>query len=284
MTPGTDPHTLLGAYVMDAVTEPDRSCFELHLAGCETCQDDVRAMREAVARLAVATAVVPRAQLREQTILAASRIRQLPPDIAEEPAGSPAEPATAAQFPAGPDSWRALTPTIGDAGGTRMAGRARSRWRAAWLPRLAVAAAAVLAVIAIGFGAVMHGAQHRLDQATGRSHAIAAILGAPDATMLTARITTGGSATVVMSHRDRALVLTAAGLRALPAARAYEVWLMSRSGARTAGMLPAPHGRMAGPVVVTGLAPGDEVGLTIEPAGGSPRPTTRAILMLGLGS
>jgi hypothetical protein len=287
---GADPHTLLGAYVMDAVTEPDRARFEQHLAGCEACQEDVLAMREAVARLAVATAVVPRPELREQTMLAASRIRQLPPVISEEPAGSPALPSVAAEppggtghVPAGPGSWPDPATGRGDAG-ARPGGRARSRWRTAWRPRLAVAAAVVLAAIAIGFGSAMQGAQHRLDQATGRSHAIAAILGAPDATMLTARITTGGTATVVMSHHDRALVLTAADLRELPAAKAYEVWLMSRSGARAAGMLPAPNGRMAGPVVVTGLAPGDQVGLTIEPAVGSPRPTTAPILMLRLGS
>lgn len=284
MTPGgTDPHTLLGAYVMDAVTEPDRTHFEQHLSGCETCQEDVRAMREAVARLAVADAVVPRAELREQTILAATRIRQLPPVTDEDPPGSLAGPGRGGQLPAGPDDW----PDPAGARGrksTRTAVRPRSRGRTAWLPRLAVAAAAVLAVIAIAFGSAMHGAQHRLDQAAGRSHAIATIIGAPDATMLTARVTTGGSATVVMSHRDRALVLTAAGLPALPGAKAYEVWLMSQSGARPAGMLPAPQGRMAGPVVVTGLAPGDRVGLTVEPAAGSPRPTTAPILMLGLGS
>src|SRR5581483_1374348 len=55
---------------------------------------------------------------------------------------------------------------------------------------------------------------------------IAEVLTAPDATTLTARVTTGGHATVVMSARDRMLVFTAAGLRTLPASQCYELWLL----------------------------------------------------------
>ena len=41
---------------------------------------------------------------------------------------------------------------------------------------------------------------------------------------------------------------------------------------------------MTGPMVISGLAAGDKVGLTVEPAGGSVRPTSLPILMLGLGT
>ena len=33
-------------------------------------------------------------------------------------------------------------------------------------------------------------------------------------------------------------------------------------------------------MIISGLAPGDAVGLTVEPAGGSPQPTSAPILML----
>jgi anti-sigma-K factor RskA len=241
----TDPHTLVGAYVMDAVTDDDRASFERHLAGCDSCQAEVRGLREATARLAAAAEVRPRPGLREQTMQAAGLVRQLPPVTRRLPPGPPG-------------------------------------WRRTWLPRLAVAAAAVLAVVAIGMGTAMHGAEHRLDQARGSSHAMAVVLGSPDATMLTARVTRGGQATIVMSPRYRAGVFTASGLPALPAARAYQLWVMSPGGPRSAGMLPAgPDGR-AGPMVISGLARGDRVGLTVEPAGGSARPTARAILMITL--
>jgi anti-sigma-K factor RskA len=241
----TDPHTLVGAYVMDAVSDADRASFEHHLAGCESCQAEVRGLREATARLAAAAEVRPRAELREQTMQAAGLIRQLPPVTRDRP------PA-----PAG--------------------------WRRTWLPRLAAAAAAVFLVLAVGMGTVMHGAEHRLDQARGSSHAMAVVLGSPDATMLTAKLTSGGRATIVMSHRYGSLVFTASGLPALPSARAYQLWVMRPGGPRSAGMLPAgPDGR-AGPMVISGLARGDRVGLTVEPAGGSARPTAPAILMITL--
>lgn len=246
-----DPHTLAGAYAMDAVSDDDRARFEQHLAGCETCQAELRGLRETTARLAAAAEVRPRAELREQTVRAATQIRQLPPVTGAEPA-SPAV------------RWRHAS-----------AGRGRR-----WLPRLAIGIAAVFALVAAGFGYAMHGAEHRLNMAQSRSHEIAAVLGAPDAKMMTGRVRTGGSATVVMSHRAGTLVFTAADLRSLPRARAYQLWLMGPSGARSVGMLPAARHGMTGPLVVSGLAPGDKVGLTVEPAGGSPQPTSVPILML----
>lgn len=56
------------------------------------------------------------------------------------------------------------------------------------------------------------------------------MLNAPDAVMLTDRIKTGGTATVVMSDRDRALVFTTARLPRLPASWCYQLWLMGRAG------------------------------------------------------
>jgi hypothetical protein len=138
--------------------------------------------------------------------------------------------------------------------------------------------------VVIVLAAMMHGAQHQLDQAQRSTHAIAAVLNGGDVTVLTADVRTGGTATVVMSHRQRALVFTAAGLRALPAGWHYELWLMGPAGHRPAGSLPADHAGMVGPMVVAGLAAGDSVGLTIEPAAAPPRPTAPMIMLLRLGS
>jgi anti-sigma-K factor RskA len=55
---------------------------------------------------------------------------------------------------------------------------------------------------------------------------------------------------------------------------------MGPSGSRSIGVLSAARGGMAGPMIISGLAPGDAIGLTVEPAGGSPQPTSAPILML----
>lgn len=289
----TDPHTLVGAYVLDAVSAPDRAVFEEHLAGCETCQAEVHGLRETTARLGAAAAVRPRAGLREQTVRAAARIRQLPPVTDESAergagagAGAPPSRAGLRGWPAG--IWRARAraararPADGGEAGARHSGRAGWRRPRAWVAAVTAGVAVLALGTAAGMGAAMHGAEHRLDMAQNRSHDLAAVLAAPDATMLTAQVSSGGSATVVMSHRDGALVFSAAGLPGLGSSRVYELWLMGPSGLKSAGMLPPARHGMTGPMVVSGLSPGDKVGLTVEPAGGSPRPTTPPILMLSL--
>jgi Anti-sigma-K factor rskA len=108
------------------------------------------------------------------------------------------------------------------------------------------------------------------------------VLTAPDVKMMSAPVTGGGTATIVMSHREHALAFSTAGLPSLPTGRAYELWLMGPSGGRPAAMLPRPAHGMTSPVVATGLRPGDMVELTVGPAAGAPRPDTVPLLRLSL--
>jgi hypothetical protein len=146
-----------------------------------------------------------------------------------------------------------------------------------------VVAAAALAVTAIVLGVNMSVMQSRITTMEQRDSAIAAILGSHDATTLTAQVRTGGMASVVMSHRARALVFMATGLHKLPPSKAYELWLMSPGRSTAAGMLPPSHHGMSGPVVVSRLAPGDTLGLTIEPSAGTGHPTSAPVVMVALG-
>ena len=80
-THGREPHTLAGAYAMDAISAPDRARFERHLAGCEECTQEIAGLREATARLATATAVPPPSALKERVMAAAALTRQQPPPV-----------------------------------------------------------------------------------------------------------------------------------------------------------------------------------------------------------
>ena len=240
------PHTLAGAYALDALTEPDRLRFERHLAGCEVCRQEAGSLREAAGRLTAVSAVPPPAHVRERVLAEAARTRQQPPLTVDALAG---------------------------------AGRRAVRWRA---PRMAVAIAGGLILVALVLGGLFIHTQRSLNLEQAHNRAIATILNAPDATIMSARAVTNGSATVVMSHRDRALVLTTAMLPALPTGQRYQVWLMGPRRTRPAGMLPAPHRGMTAPMVVSGVAPGDMVGLTVEPATGSTVPSSAPVLMLVL--
>lgn len=247
MTGDHELHTLAGPYVMDAVTPEERSSFAEHLADCVQCRDDVREMREATARLGMAAVVRPRPELKGQTIRAASRTSQLGPVVV-----APRRRRAAA--------WR---------------------HRSIRLPaRFALASAALVAAAAAGFGVVANNMMEQLHHTQQQDHMIATVLNARDAVMLTARVTTGGTATVVMSHHEHRLVFTAHDLRTLPSGWGYELWLMGPAGDRPAGMLRLETNGMTEPTVVSGLRQGDAIGVAVARAGGSRLPSSTIVVMI----
>ena len=252
-----ETHILTGAYAMHALTGADAARFERHLARCPACAAEVSEFAEATARLAAAAAAPPPAALKLRALAAAAGARQLPPATAR----------TMASRPARPVAWPA---------------RAASLLRRPWAARLALAAAAAAVALAAVSGVTARTAQHQLAAGQAGSRQVAAVLTAPDATMIDARVSTGGTVTVVMSRLDRALVFVAAGLRPLPSSRCYQLWLLRPGTEQPAAMLPDPQHDRTGPLTVTGLAPASLLGLTIEPAGGSRHPTTAMILVLAL--
>jgi anti-sigma-K factor RskA len=241
-----EAHTLGGAYVMDALSPQDRARFERHLGTCQECAEEIAGLREATARLAVATAASPPPGLKNRVLAAAAMTRQHPPA------------------------------TVGD---RHLEPR---RWRFRPVLAAGALAAAVVIVAAVVSGVTNGSMRHQLDQAQASRQQIAAVLTARDAAMMTGPVTGGGTATIVMSHARHALVFTAADLRALPASRGYELWLIGPSGDRSVGMLPVASHGMTGPVVASGLRQGDHLALTAEPAGGAGRPTSPMMLDIRL--
>jgi anti-sigma-K factor RskA len=242
-------HVLSGSYVLDALSSDERDSFERHLQHCSLCQDEVRGLRETAARLGEAKALDPPPQLRARVLAAAYRTRQLPPPVGERLALDRRTRA-ARVFGATPPGAP----------------------RRALLPRLAVTVAAAAAVVGATLG---------IDQAVtrpqpGASTTISRVIAAPDARMETDPTTAGGTVTIVVSADQRAAVVSTRGLRSLPAAQTYQLWVMGPHGARSVGLLSGT-GR-SGPVLASGLEPGDRIGITVEPAGGTSRPTTAPVI------
>lgn len=208
-----EPHTLAGAYAMDALDPLDARQFERHLAGCDACTQEVAELRETAARLGAATAVPPPAEMKSRVLTQAAQTSQYGP-------------------------LRAL-------------GRRRR-----WLVTGAAAAVAAAAAIAVVFGLSTSDADQRLNAAQQRSDAIAAVLAAADARMMSVSVSGGGNATVVMSHHMDELVFTAADL---PAAAGYQLWLVGPAGHREAGTVAVSGHGVAGPMVAAGLRPGDHL-------------------------
>ena len=137
--------------------------------------------------------------------------------------------------------------------------------------------------------AAVLGAVGALSSARDVDEAIAAVLSAPDARIVSGATSAGGTATVVASKSRATMVFTSTGLPALPPTSVYEVWFIGSGGARRAGLVPPLPSGVAGtatpttvPVLASGLASGDVVGVTVEPAGGTESPTTTPIVVLTL--
>jgi anti-sigma-K factor RskA len=238
-------HLLTGAYAVDALTGAERDEFEQHLQRCPSCTEEVRGLRETAARLGMTTAIEPPPWMRREVLAAASRTRQLPP-----PGG------------------RLLA---------RDTPRRVTRLRRS-LPRsvAVVAMAAAIVVLAV----LQVNTRQQLQQAQQGSRAVAAVLAAPDARLETSSTTVGGTVTAVISARDREAVITTADMPAQTDARVYQLWVISASGARSVGLLPGSSTGVSSPVLAGGVQPGDRLGITVEPAGGTSQPTTTPIVLL----
>jgi anti-sigma-K factor RskA len=241
-----DLHTLAGAYALDALPEEDRAQFEGHLARCEACLQEVRGLREASAQLGVAVAAPAPARLRTQTLTRIAEVRQLPPAV----------------------------PEVADLAAER-ARRPRRR------PLLAYGLAAACLIVALFSSFLAVRWQQDLSNERAAAQAVAAVLSAPDARTVTAPVQ-DGSATVVVSKSRESMVFASSGLRQLPRSRTYELWWMSPAGARPAGLVRPNAAGRTDPLVAHDLGDARQVGVTVEPDGGSPQPTSNPFLVLDL--
>ena len=245
-----DLHVLSGSYVLDALSEPERDSFERHLQHCPLCEDEVRGLREAAARLGLAKTLDPPPQMRPRVLAVAYRTRQLPPPAGEQ---------------VGLERRGVRVTWLFRPRSARRHAQRRPR-----LPRLAAALAAASLVVVVALGITQS------DGAATAGAAISRVVTAPDARTQTMRTSAGGTVTVIVSARQQAAVVSATGMRSLPPAQTYQLWVIGPDGARSAGLLPRT-GR-AGPVLASGVEPGDRIGITVEPAGGTSGPTTTPVI------
>jgi anti-sigma-K factor RskA len=145
--------------------------------------------------------------------------------------------------------------------------------RSARAPWFVAAACAALAVTAGGIAWDQH-------VAAERAHQLATIVADATARRVTGRTAGGGTVAVVVSG-DRAAVLAAA-MPPLPSNRTYQLWLVQPAGrVSSLGLGPAAADAAGSwSRLVTGVARGDVIAVSVEPPGGSPQPTTTPIITL----
>ncbi|MFJ8663516.1 anti-sigma factor domain-containing protein [Streptomyces sp. NPDC093795] len=242
-----DLHMLSGAYALDALNDAEREAFERHLTGCASCAQEVRELSETAARLALAVSAPAPQSLHNDVMRQIPRVRQLPPTVSGAPVLRQKR---------------------------KGAGRAGLIW--------ALAASIASAVILGGTAVVQTNAARDAERDTQRvqqaADAVAAVLSAPDAQLAVTRLPEQATGTVAVSKSRDQAVFTATGLAEPPAGKVYQLWYQDRGAMRPAGLIEPDRTTtvtlLDGPV---GRARG--MGITLEPAGGSPQPTSAPLAL-----
>ncbi|MER6169571.1 anti-sigma factor [Streptomyces violaceorubidus] len=247
MTP-TDPHALTGAYAVHAVSGEERAAFERHLADCDACKQEVAEFTATAGRLALASTVRTRPVMREQVLRRITTVRQVPPGAA------PLERVRR--------------------------GAQRGRGSARWALAASVAAAAAFGGTTVWQYERAQDASRAAAQAQRHVEDLAGVLAAPDAKSRAAKVAGGAGTLVVSASRDRA-VFVASGMTAPPRGKVYQLWFADGGKMRAAGLMDPARDSQA--VLMQGAVDGaSEVGITVEPAGGSKQPTSTPVALLGV--
>lgn len=241
-----DLHTLAGAYALDALTGEEHHAFAAHLGRCAACDREVAGFAATVARLAGAVSLHAPLHMKVAVLQGIDSVRQLPPHTRQQ------KPAMLASLFA-----RRMGPFVVAA---------------------SIAATAAFGGLAVWQHQQTQRARIQAQHAEAQVRDLSAVLTAPDARAVHGRTSGGATTSVVSSARMNKSVFVSAGLAPAPPGKTYQLWFDDHGAMRPAGLFD--HN---GAVLMQGdpnraLA----VGVTLEPEGGSPQPTTSPLVLLNL--
>ncbi|UKA61637.1 anti-sigma factor domain-containing protein [Arthrobacter sp. FW306-04-A] len=238
-------------YALDALSDAERAEIDNYIATAperSAFLDRVRQTREALAT-SFTDEAEPRPGLLQDILL------QLPQQPRMASAPSPAPEASAGPTTQG-------TPDVVDLAAARNR-RDRRRFGGVrgWVA--AAAAAAVIALGGVGVGVYVAGQNDPVNQ----------VLQAGDVRQATVNVNGGGTATVSISSTKNAVVVRMNGVPAPPAGKVYQMWLIPKDGSDpvSQGLMDAEA--LSHPAVVSGISSAAAIGITVEPMGGSKKPT-----------
>jgi len=105
------------------------------------------------------------------------------------------------------------------------------------------------------------------------------VMAAADVQSYSQQVAAGGSVTWYTSAKLNRVAVVSEGLGGLPEGKVYEVWLQDDAGAMVpAGFLPTGSGKAA--VLKGSLSAATGAGITVEPTGGSPAPTSNPLTVV----
>lgn len=270
-----DIHSHTDAYVVGALDDNERRAFEQHLAGCADCTREVAELRELTAALSQQVGATPPPGLRSRILEA---VASTPQEAAEPTAAGDEE----AVRPETPDAVPAPVTPIRPAAAAEPT-RARRR-PGPWT--IGLVAASLLAAVGLGGWAIQ--SRQDLEDSKRDAQVVAAqnsqltrLLSADDVELVRGPFAESGGGVVVRSESEGEALLVGRNLPSLPEDQVYEAWTIEDA--------PEPAGTFTtedGSVVLElpeATFDAQAVAVTVEPAGGSPQPTTDPVFVAEFG-
>jgi len=264
-------HSLLGPYVVNAVTPAERDAFRDHMVACEDCRDEVASLTEVTATLADAQAVTPPRSLRDSVMAEAAQTAQLLPldDGLDATATGTTHAVTETTETTETTTVSAPVTDISVGSTRHVRGSHRFGRRGALA---GIAAASVLLMAAAGIGLSVHNS--RQEQLVAEQE-LMMVTTAPDAHSMDLDL---GAAHLVMSDRMNGLVAMGHEAPMPDKGMEYQLWLVMDDGKSMPGptFMPEEDGEFVAIMHtsfdgVTGFA------VTQEPTGGSQEPTSNPV-------
>lgn len=290
-TPG-GPSEEAAAYALGALSADEARAFETQLGESPQLRDEVSPLIDTAATLGLAVPPVqPSAGMKEALMARIAVTPQLPAlnataapaantaadargahlaPVAPLATGVPEEPAHAAPATPAHSAEQAPIP---------MSGLAADRARARWFSRPGAIVAAAAAAVALFFGGALAADVVRPGGDVAQQ-TLAQVVAAPDATVLTSAVEGGASASLISSQELGVSVMVFDGLEQLSAEEAYALWYITDGEATPAGLFSVDAEGTVVQVLDGEFVAGTVVGVTVEPASGSPAPTTTPIVAI----
>ena len=241
----TKGDNLSGAHALDALSAAERDSHEAALRNSEEARNEATELQDTAVLLGLAVApVTPSADLRARLLAQVA----VTPQLTTQPVDAVAGPAET---------------------------KARLRWSrpVAGITSLAAAVALIVGGIAVGTTSLHPEPSFQAQQ-------LAALDTAPDKRELASEVDGGGTATLVWSEALATSAVVMEGVTPLPEDSVYQLWYIGETGPRSAGFIATSPSEKSWRVLDGTMEPGDTVGVTVEPAGGSEQPTTTPIVAI----
>lgn len=271
MTPD-DPqlHTLSGAYALNALPEDERQAFEAHLEACVECSEETAELVATAAQLGGILREQPSERLRDAVMSAIADT----PQEGSEPADRPAS----ARASSGQDDHER------DANVVVLGAPPSPRGVPRWVAWTGAAAAGIAAIAAVVLGVQLAEVNQELERAVASQSEIEELLAAPDVQTVSITGDDGSQARLIASPASGQAMLVAHGMARAPHAHVYEAWVIDGDGPRSVGLFDADDQGRVSLLFEGEFVDAQAVGVTVEPEGGSPEPTTDPIMVLPLSS